>query len=60
MKVIKREYLKLNLASVLAECKETSNPVLITSTTKQDNPMVLITQIQYDMMLSGLDNKGKV
>ena len=55
MRIVKREYLKINLASVLAECKETSEPVLVMSTTKQDNPMVIISKAQYDMMINKIN-----
>jgi PHD/YefM family antitoxin component YafN of YafNO toxin-antitoxin module len=40
--------------------ESTSEPLCIT-TIRKDKPqqMVIITKEQYDMMLSGLDNKGK-
>lgn len=59
MKTTTRRNLRIHLASLLLECKQTDEPLLILSTTKQANPMIVISQRKYDEMQTKLDKQGE-
>ena len=52
MKTTTRRNLERNMAKVLAEHGESNEPLLILSTTKQANPMIVISQRKYDELTS--------
>ena len=52
MKTTTRRDLRTHLASLLLDCKKTGEPLLILSTTKQANPMIVISQRKYDELTS--------
>lgn len=58
MKTTTRRNLERNMAKLLAEHGASNEPLLILSTTKQANPMIVISQRKYDEMQAKLDKQG--
>jgi len=61
MKIMNSSRFRSFMRTELDLVESTNEPLCITTVRDRDpQQMVIITKVQYDMMVSGLDNKGKV